>query len=69
MKIDIKELKMVPEPERVNGIAYAAVEVRCELCSGPMIMRVPEQNIELYLDDFSINPSKSGQATIPHLVP
>jgi hypothetical protein len=56
MKIDVKKLKLVPEPERVNGIACAAVEVRCELCNGPMIVRVPEQHIELYLEDFDFCP-------------
>jgi hypothetical protein len=56
MKIDIKKLKMVPEPERVNGISCVAVEFRCGLCNGPMIVRVPEQSIELYLEDFDFCP-------------
>ena len=62
MKIDLKKLKLVHEPEWVDGIASVAVEFLCALCNGPTIVRVAEQKIELYLEDFDFcphNPSTS----------
>jgi hypothetical protein len=56
VKIDINKLKMVMGP-RVDGVAYAVVEVRCALCGEPTAVRVPEADLnELSLEDLDFCP-------------
>jgi hypothetical protein len=67
MKIDLKKLKLVHEPEWVDGIASVAVEFLCALCNGPTIVRVAEQKIELYLEvSIFARTTRQRRTVSPH---